>query len=258
MIGSELLSRFPQIPAIVLTATAPLAAQQELIKSLKLKQPKVIAVNPDIKYRKVSRPPSTDTEDHLEEILTPLADQLMTDKLDFPLTIMYTDTSVISFAYSFFEKKMGEKQYVGEAVPENRLFAQYQQVYTETMKRFIVQELCKVKSRVRIVFATVALGMGLNAPHIRQIIHYKPPTSLEKYFQETGRAGRDGLQSTAVLYYNDTDIRKNRPGIEQNIITYCQNTSRCYRVFMLEYFGYNAPSDNVVKGFCCDFCDSLS
>ena len=72
------------------------------------------------------------------------------------------------------------------------------------MKRFIVQELCKVKSRVRIVFATVALGMGLNAPHIRQIIHYKPPTSLEKYFQETGRAGRDGLQSTAVLYYNNS------------------------------------------------------
>ena len=119
MIGSELLSRFSQIPAIVLTATAPPAAQQELIKSLKLKQPKVIAVNPDrpnIKYRKVSRPPSTDTEDHLDEILKPLADQLMTDKLDFPLTIMYTDTSVISFAYSFFEEKMGEKQYVGEAV----------------------------------------------------------------------------------------------------------------------------------------------
>ena len=76
MIGSELLSRFPQIPAIVLTTTAPPAAQQELIKSLKLKQPKVIAVNPDIKYQKVSRPPSTDTEDHLEEILTPLADQI--------------------------------------------------------------------------------------------------------------------------------------------------------------------------------------
>ena len=259
-IGTELLSRFPQLPAIVLTATAPPAAQQQLIKSLKLKQPKVIAVNPDrpnIKYRKFLRPASTDTEDHLEEILTPIVDQLMTDKLKYPLTIMYTDTSVISFAYSFFEKKMGKKQYVGANIPENRLFAQYQQVYTENMKKFIVQELCKEESRIRIVFATVALGMGLNAPHIRQIIHYKPPTSLEKYFQETGRAGRDGLQSTAVLFYNNTDIRKNRPGIEKNIITYCQNTSRCYRAIMLEYFGY-APSENVEKGCCCDVCDYLS
>ena len=71
MIGTELLSRFPQIPVIVLTPTAP---QQELIKSLKLTQPKVTAVNPDrpnIKYRKLLRPPSTDTENHLDKILTP-------------------------------------------------------------------------------------------------------------------------------------------------------------------------------------------
>lgn len=203
------------------------------------------------------RPPSTETEDHLEEILKPMVDSLKTEKLQYPLTIFYTDTSVISFAYSFFEKQMGKNQYVGDCEPENRLFAQYQQVYTDDMKKFIVQELCKEQSRIRIVFATVALGMGLNAPHIRQIIHYKPPTSIEKYFQETGRAGRDGLQSTALLYYNNTDIRKNRPGIEKSIISYCQNTVRCYRAVMLEYFGYK-PSDMVESGFCCDFCDSLS
>ena len=71
MIGTELLSRFPQIPVIVLNPTAP---QQELIKSLKLKQPKVTVVNPDrpnIKYRKLLRPPSTDTENPLDKILTP-------------------------------------------------------------------------------------------------------------------------------------------------------------------------------------------
>ena len=64
-----------------------------------------------------------------------------------------------------------------------------------------MQELCKVKSKVRIFFASVALGMGLNAPHIRQIMHYKPPTSLEKYFQETGRAGRGGIVCKVQLYY---------------------------------------------------------
>ena len=217
-IGDELLSRFPQLPAMVLTATAPPAAQQQLIKSLKLKQPNVITISPDrpnIKYQKILRPPSTETEDHIEEILKPMVDKLMTEKPQYPLTIFYTDTSVISFAYSFFEKHTGKNQYVGENVPENRLFAQYQQVYTDNMKKFIVQELCKEQSRIRIVFSTVTLGMGQNASHIRQIVHYKPPTSIEKYFQETGRAGRDGMQSTALLYYNNTDIRKNRPGIEK-------------------------------------------
>ena len=96
------------------------------------------------------------------------------------------------------------------------------------MKQFIVKELCKDRSKIRLVFATVAFGMGLNAPHIKHVVHYKPPTSLEKYFQETGRAGRDGQQSTALLYYNNTDIRSNRPGIENDIITYCRDDSRCY------------------------------
>lgn len=192
-----------QFPAIVLTAKAPPAAQQLLIKSLRLKQPKMIAVNPDrpnIKYEKVLRPPSAETKDHLEEILKPMADRLLKEKMQYPLTIFYTGTSIISFAYSFFEKHMGKNQYIGENLTENRLFAQYTTVYTDDMKKFIVQELCKEESRIRIVFSTVALGMGLNAPHIRHIIHYKPPTSLEKYFQETGRAGRDGMQSTALLY----------------------------------------------------------
>ena len=240
------------------TATASPTAQQQLIKTLRLNHPKLITVNPDrpnIMYRKVFRPPSMDTEKHLESILTPMVEQLKEEKEAYPMTIFYTDTSVISFAYAFFEKYMGADQYVGSSVPENRLFAQYQQVYTDEMKQFIVKELCKDRSKIRLVFATVALGMGLNAPHIKHVVHYKPPTSLEKYFQETGRAGRDGQQSTALLYYNNTDIRSNRPGIENDIITYCRNDSRCYRVLMLEHFGYT-PTDQVPEGFCCDFCNN--
>lgn len=243
---------------MVFTATASPVAQQQLVKLLKLKQPKLVRVNPDrpnIMYQKLLRLPSTETEDHLETVLQPLVQQLMAEKTDFPMTIMYTDTSVISFSYAFFEKHMGKDQYVGAAVPENRLFGQYQQVYTEDMKKFIVKELCKENSKIRLVFATVALGMGLNAPHIRRSIHYKPPTSIEKYFQETGRAGRDGIQSRAILYYNNTDIRSNRPGIENDIISYCRNDNKCYRSLMLNHFGYE-PSADVQRGFCCDFCNS--
>ncbi len=95
--------------------------------------------------------------------------------------------------------------------------------------------------------------MGLNAPHIRRVIHYKPPTSLEKYFRESGRAGRDGQPSTALSYYNNTDIRSTRPGIEKDIISYCRNDTHCYREVMLEHFGHEPDSTRDRKE-CCTIC----
>ncbi|WAR09362.1 RECQ-like protein [Mya arenaria] len=212
-IGSDLLARFTDIPVMVFTATASPDAQTKICKSLQLKNPKIVSMNPDrtnIKYIKIERPPSSNTQDHLDQILEPMVNQLLEEK--------NINTNVISYAYAYFEKKMGKYQYLGENIPENKLFAQYHMNCTEKMKTFIIQELGKENPKMRVVFATVALVMGLNAPHIRVVIHYKPPTSIEKYFQETGMAGRDGLSSKAILYYNNTDIRKNRPGIQQNII----------------------------------------
>ncbi|XP_052217790.1 ATP-dependent DNA helicase RecQ-like [Dreissena polymorpha] len=256
-IGSDLLARFTDIPIMVFTATASPDAQTKICKSLQLKSPKIVCMNPDrtnIKYIKIERPPSSNTDDHLDKILEPMVRQLLEEKDKYPLTIIYTDTNVISYAYAFSEKKMGKDQYLGENIPESRLFAQYHMNYTEKMKKFIVSELGKENCKIRLIFATVALGMGLNAPHIRVVIHYKPPTSIESYFQETGRAGRDGLPSKAILYYNNTDLRKNRPGIQQNIIDYCKNDSRCLREVMLKTFG--CPKSENIKDCCCA-CDEM-
>ena len=106
-IGDLLLSTFPELPVMVFTATASPKAQH-LIKTLRLRNPKQVIRNPDrvnIKYEKVFRPPSQDTEDHLEEILKPMADELASQKLDYPLTVMYTDTNVIAFCYALMEKQ---------------------------------------------------------------------------------------------------------------------------------------------------------
>lgn len=241
---------------MVFTATAPPKAQQLIIKNLNLRNPQIISINPErpnIKYSNIMRPPSSQTEEHLEEILIPIMEGLATEKQNYPLTIMYTDTSVISFCYAYLEKNLGNRQYIGDPIPENRIFAQYHQTYTEKMKFFIVQEICKSNSRIRFVMCTVTLGMGLNALHVRRIIHYKPPTMIERYFQETGRAGRDGEPSYATLYYNNTDIRSNRPGIDKAIVKYCKNTSSCKRAVMLECFGFQPIQGNQN---CCDFCDS--
>ena len=243
---------------MLFTATAPPAARDKILASLHMKSATIIEVNPNrgnIRYLKEQRPPSTETKNHIESILTVLCEELKEKKTDFPMTLMYTDTDCIAHSYWFTERLLGNDMYIGEPCPENRIFGQYHSEYTSKMKEFIVRELCNEHSKLRLVFTTVALGMGLNAPHVRHVIHYKPPTSLEKYFQETGRAGRDGRPATATLYFNNTDVRKNRPGITSSMIKYCKNTEKCMRMLMLEHFGYSAPADRDINT-CCSICKS--
>jgi len=75
---------------------------------------------------------------------------------------------------------------------------------------------------VRVVFATVAMGMGVDIPSIRHVIHVGPPRTIREYVQETGRAGRDGCFSTAILYYNNRDIAKNWQGMSEDVRTFCR------------------------------------
>jgi ATP-dependent DNA helicase RecQ len=231
-IGDNVLPHFPGVPVLLFTATAPVATQKTLIDLLHLTNPVLVCENPDrpnITYILHKRPPSQSTQakEHLHQLISSLCSLLQSMKLDFPITVVYTDTQTIAYCYWLTEMTLKQEQYIGEAVPENRIFAQYHQVYTEEMKNHVVAELAKESCKIRLIFATNALGMGLDAPNIRHVIHYKPPTSLEKYFQEMGRAGRDGMMSTATLFYNNTDVRKNRPGITEAMITFCksQNTS---------------------------------
>ena len=92
------------------------------------------------------------------------------------------------------------------------------------MKGQILKELALPTSKVRVIFATIAMSMGADIPSIRHIIHVGPPHTIREYFQETGQAGRDGQSSTIVLYYNNHDIDKNREGIpiSDDIRTFCQ------------------------------------
>ena len=225
---------------------------------MKLRNPKQILLNPDrpnIMLSVEKRPASEHTKDHLDTLLYDMVSSLKEKPKEFPVTIMYTDTATISYCYWYMDKALNESQYIGECIPENRIFGQYHSEYTDSMKKVIVTELCKKNSTIRLVFATVSLGMGLNAPGIRHVIHYKPPTSVEKYFQEIGRAGRDGLPSKATLYYNNTDIRTNRPGITHDIITYCRQEQQCRRKVLLDYFGYDLTPENPDSLPCCDVCE---
>ena len=86
--------------------------------------------------------------------------------------------------------------------PCARLFNQFHASQTRQIKLEIIDEIKECNSRIRVLFATTALGIGVDAPYITNIRHIGPPSTLEAYMQEIGRAGRGGLESTAILYFN--------------------------------------------------------
>ena len=147
----------------------------------------------------------------------------------------------VGYCYLYVSYTLEKLQYapVGKEDPENRIFAKYHKDYTKKIKKkHIISELQKYDSKTRLVFATVALGIGLNAPNVNRVIHLTPPTTLEKYVQEVGRAGLSGKESSAVLYYNNSDIAANRKDFDPAIVSYVK-TSICPRKTLLEYFGFS-------------------
>ena len=143
-----------------------------------------------------------------------------------------------------------------EKIPDNCLFGQLHALKTEQMKQQILKQLtCKsINSMIRIVFATIAIGIGVNIPSITQVIHGGIARTLESYYQEIGRGGRDRKSTMAFLYYNCQDITgltANKPGMTGEMKNFCLDESECLRKRLMTYLGScETKSRNDVPSYC--------
>ena len=182
---------FPNAPMIALTATANLMDRVQIKHSLNIKDSVDVIGNPDrrnIFYSKELR--DSDELVSYEMILKPIAKKLIKLKMNYPLTIIHLPLRWCGFAYKLFDRVLAKAQYYPDdtnPIPKKRLFAQYHAPKTSAMKEMILAQMTSESSIIRIVFATVAIGMGVDIPNIREVIHIGPPSSVQQYFQETGQ-----------------------------------------------------------------------
>lgn len=233
---------FPNVPVIALTATATERVRQDIIDQLGLAKGKsyVSSFNrPNLSYE--VRPKK--------------------DALNLLLSLLEKHRGEPTIIYRFSRKDTEE---LAAELSERGFKALPYHAGLDASIRSAHQEQFS-RDQASIIVATIAFGMGIDKPDIRLVVHYDLPKSLEGYYQETGRAGRDGLPSECVLFYSYGDKTKhdyfinqiedaaNRENSQQKLaqmVEFCRLQS-CRRRFLLEYFG-EAWEEESCGG--CDVC----
>ena len=223
-----LCSIFPHVPVVALTATATPTIKSKIIQSVGMNEPKLIEITPDrpnIFFESRRRP---NRREERNNVLTPFVEELKEKRSEMPLTIFYGDLECCADCFLFFSAEMGEKQYEpinSERSSKNRLFTQYHAQYPKSELERIMEDLVTGKCKHRVFFVTVAFGIGIDCREVRRVIHLGVPLTMEEYYQEAGRAGRDGLPATAVMYYNSYDISKGKKGLQDTVVTFATSIS---------------------------------
>ena len=174
-------------------------------------------------------------------------------RMSFPKTLIFCQT--IAQCDLIYET-IADNMEGGPTVPPGyldyhrfRLVDMYCRASSDGMKEKILRSFMTPNSKLRMVVATTAFSMGIDCPDICNIIHYSPPTSIDQYVQETGRAGRDGVSSTALLLY-----RKPTKHMKQSMVDYCTNTTECRSKVLFKHFLFYEEV-TLPKCKCCDICE---
>jgi ATP-dependent DNA helicase RecQ len=238
----ELRPRLPGVPFMALTATATERVRADVISQLHLRDPSVHVASfnrPNLAYRVVPRSAG------YQQVL------------DF-LRERPRDSGII-----YCTSRAGADSMAAKLVTDGIPAAPYHAGMDKTARDANQEKF--LRDEARVICATIAFGMGINKPNVRFVLHHDLPKNLEAYYQETGRAGRDGLPADCLLLFSAGDVTKQLRFIDekpdpaeqriareqlQTMVHYAE-CAECRRVMLLDYFGEEFPEANC-RG--CDNC----
>lgn len=242
-----LRDRFPDVPVLALTASATERVRADILEMLGMGDARTFIASfnrPNLSYRIIPR------LSPLKQIAEVLADHKGESGIIYCLSRARTE----SVAEELVRKGVKAAAYHAGLTSAER---------DRRQEQFVQDEL-------QVMVATIAFGMGVDKPDVRFVIHHDLPKNLESYYQETGRAGRDGLPSECVMLYSAADAAKLRQFIEQasdpterevagkqlsQILQFAE-ASVCRRVSLLRYFGEEYSDANGKPTLSCGACDN--
>ena len=238
---AELRKYFPDVPFMALTATATGRVREDIITHLQLREPKCYVASfnrPNLTYRVIAKNKPYDQ----------LLDFLRGRPKESGIVYCLSRKATESVAQRLNTDGIKAKPYHAGLTPTER--STHQELF--------------LRDNIRVVCATIAFGMGINKPNVRFVVHYDLPKNIEGYYQETGRAGRDGLPGECVLLFSAGDVVKQTTFIDektdpqerqiareqlQQMVHYAE-CANCRRSELLAYFGEEFSADG------CGACDN--